>query len=285
MDPMRVPRAAVLVVGVLASRFVAAGTTPGPGLMPAGARVAHALGAVDGVTYTCSLEAFERSVARGFSWLEVDVALTADSIPVCAHQGLEILLSLPRPVSEMTVAQLLSCRLAGRFTPLSLTQLLRLLRAHPHVNVLVDTGGWTAAMLAGVEAAIAAVDPAVRRQLAPEVYWPGEVKLLRAAESARGPFRCLAFASYQSGLSDAELVRLVGTEAIGIVVLPTAAIRRPLVDQLHRSGAQVLVHTVNDDADADRFVSLGVDGVMTDTLPPVPSPVGPAPTGLPVRPE
>ena len=47
--------------------------------------IAHAMGAIDGVPYTNSLEAFQANYAAGFSVFEVDFGWSADGEPVCVH--------------------------------------------------------------------------------------------------------------------------------------------------------------------------------------------------------
>ena len=48
--------------------------------LPDGVLVAHALGGVDGQTYTNSVEAFEKSYRDGLRWFEVDLQRTADVV-------------------------------------------------------------------------------------------------------------------------------------------------------------------------------------------------------------
>ena len=40
----------------------------------------------------------------------------------------------------------------------------------------------------------------------------------------------------------------------------------PLIDRLHASGRLALVYTVNDAADAERLLTLGIDGIITDAV-------------------
>ena len=39
-----------------------------------------------------------------------------------------------------------------------------------------------------------------------------------------------------------------------------------VIAQLHGAGLHALVYTVNDTADAQRLVSLGIDGIITDAV-------------------
>ena len=59
--------------------------------------IAHALGSIDGHTYTNSREAFLRSYSLGVRCFEVDLAVTQDNQLVCVHSETSDKLKLPSP--------------------------------------------------------------------------------------------------------------------------------------------------------------------------------------------
>ena len=68
--------------------------------------VAHAMGSVNGLLYSNSLEAFQRSLGRGFRVFECDHVLLADGTALVAHDGLEANYGLDKPFRQATWAEL-----------------------------------------------------------------------------------------------------------------------------------------------------------------------------------
>ena len=256
------------LVGVLALGLAACERSAAVVLPPSGVHIAHALGGIGGQVYTNSREALERSWERGFRWFEADVALTADGVPVCIHEGFEGWLGLPRAVTRMSSQEFLGSRLAGTYTPLSLVDLLELLRSRRKAFLVLDTAGHSAESLGRIGQAIDTVDPRLRRRVGIELYWPRELALLREEERQRGPFACLVFANYRANLDADELVRFVSESRIPLVAVGSAFLSRDVAIRLHAAGARIFVGTVNDRAEATRLAMNGADGLFTDFLAP-----------------
>ena len=101
--------------------------------------VAHAFGAIDGHLYSNSLEAFQRSYARGFRVFECDLVRLADGTALLAHDGLEANYGLHKPFTVATWADLAGHKYLGRYTILRAQELARLLRDHPDMYVILDS--------------------------------------------------------------------------------------------------------------------------------------------------
>ena len=101
--------------------------------------VAHAFGAIDGRTYTNSLEAFQRNYGRGFRVFEVDVVRLADGTALIAHDGLEANYGLNKPFKEARWSDLAGHKYLNRYTILRSQDLVRLLRDHPDMYVILDS--------------------------------------------------------------------------------------------------------------------------------------------------
>lgn len=251
-----------LALGLAAS--AAGQTTSEPVLPPRGTLIAHALGGVGGREYTNSLAALERSWARGFRWFEADVTPTADHQLVCVHEGLEAFLGLPGRVRDLTLAQVLAGRIGGVHPPLSLVRLLEEFQARPGSVLVVDSKQMTPGRLELVEAAVSRVDPGLRRRLVLECYRSEDVDLVRRAERLRGAFGAVAYANYVAELPAGDLVRLVSAHTVALVLLPVSGFNRELAAAVHRTGARVVVHAVNDCQELARLGEAGADAVMTD---------------------
>jgi len=100
--------------------------------------VAHAMGSVNGLAYSNSLEAFQRNYARGFRVFECDQVLLADGTALVAHDGLEASYGLDKPFHQATWAELAGHRYLGQLTILRSGDVLQLLADHPDIYVIPD---------------------------------------------------------------------------------------------------------------------------------------------------
>lgn len=216
-----------------------------------------------------TLAAFQGAVRVGCSHLETDVRATADGVAVLCHdEDLSRLTGGVRagPVGSLSWAELSRLRVAGT-EPFA--RLDELLGTFPDALVNIDVKedpavGPVLSALRRTGAAdrvgIASFSPVraarLRRVLGPSVAvsatppevlaWMVGAALGRPGRPGRG--RGAAPVSYQVP----ERVR------------GRAVVTARTVAAAHRSGRQVHVWTVDDPADMDRLLDLGVDGIVSD---------------------
>lgn len=224
------------------------------------APVAHALGAIDGVAYTNSLEAFAASYAKGFRVFEIDLARTRDGSIVALHDWRDTWHTLPN------LAEFKAHRIAGRYTAATLDEILSILQSHPDVYLIVDFKGEVPDLLAGVVAATRTIDPRLLMRIVPQVSSKAEAEA--AAKLYRFPSEILTL--YRTRASDQEVVGLAAGTGIRVVTMSTTRFNRGLVKRLDSLGAKVYVHTVNDRDSAADLRAKGVWGIYTDSLRPDP---------------
>lgn len=93
--------------------------------------IAHAGGGIDEENYTNSLDAFEFSYSEGSRTIELDFARTADDRLVCWHDT--------ESVASLTAEAFLGKKIRGKYTPLSLEDVLLLMKKYDDVYVVTDT--------------------------------------------------------------------------------------------------------------------------------------------------
>lgn len=212
-----------------------------------------------------TLPAITAALDAGFDYVEVDVALTADRHPVLMHDkkvdrttdGHGRLASLTlAEVRELDAGSWFDSAYAGTPVP-TFAEFLDALVAADGRAIVELKGEWDAA------AADAAVADVVARGL--------ERRVVFASFDAR----TLALAAAGSDvLSRLLIVKQLPSDVVsavaeagarGVVVSRKAVLARPdIVDELHASGARVVVYTLNDDTQWDAVTALGVDGIVTD---------------------
>jgi glycerophosphoryl diester phosphodiesterase len=210
-----------------------------------------------------TLAAFRVGASHGYRAFECDVKLSADGVAFLLHDD-----TLQRTTPARGVA--------GARPWSELSQL--------------DAGGWHGRAYAGEPiASLAAVACFVLRNgHALNIEIKPETGRIVAREAARlwrrhGPPPILS--SFEPASLDAarqaapELPRALLLEALPTnwlelaVSLDCAAVvtAYPLMDaaliaRLHRAGLRALCYTVNDPADAQRLLALGIDGIITDAI-------------------
>ena len=224
--------------------------------------MAHRGGAIEHLENT--MPAFEACVAMGYRYLETDVRVTADGVPIVFHDAtLDRVTDRSGRVDQLPWEVLASARIGGREPVLRVEELLG---AWPDVRFNLDIKA------PGVVAPLART---VRRLAVEDRICLGSFSDARVAAARRvfGPEVCtslvprgvaaLRLSSYSPRA--AGLVRI----AAGCAQVPLQLGGRALVDErfitaAHARGLQVHVWTVDTEDEATALLDLGVDGVMTD---------------------
>ncbi len=235
-------------------------------LPPRGVLVAHALGGIDGVTYTNSAEAFESSYREGMRWFEIDLSVTADGDAVCFHPGHENHLGLKRKVYETSTAEFLSRRYAGRYTLMTFSDLLDRLESHRDAYLVTDTKGWDEPMVSALARALAGRPEDVVRRVVPQIYRPEDLEAIGPALGLTP--RVVIFTLYRTAMDDHSVIAFARSAGIAVVATSTVRFRHRLAADLDRVGRPVLVHTVNSPVEALQLTAAGADGLITDFLRP-----------------
>ena len=250
--------------------------------------VAHALGSVDGLLYTNTLEAFQRNYGRGFRVFEADHVLLADGTALVAHDRSEGNYNLDRPFRESTWADLVAAgqKYQGTYTILRSQDVLRLMADHPDIYVIGDFK-WSRPEIfrAYVRQATAMGRPDLLERLLPHVAHQDDLNAYRAYYPMRNYVLALYFTQAKGWYDDAEVVDLVGRNRTPAVMMwwrdrdPSLSLadngrqgrryRQPFVDSLRAAGAVVYVHSLADPAQVQRFWDLGIGVYSDEPFPPL----------------
>lgn len=209
-----------------------------------------------------SMAAFAAAVDLGCGWVETDAHATRDGVAVALHDAsLDRTTDATGRVAELDWAQVSSARIGGS-EPVPLLE--DLLGTWPELRVNIDVKDLRAAepvarVIERTKAhhRVCIASFSARRRLATLKHLtapvarsaaPGEVAALRAASWARTP---------------------VGLRSVDVLQVPETTGRLRVVDRTlvvaaHHAGLAVHVWTVNAQADMERLIDLGVDGIVTD---------------------
>lgn len=223
--------------------------------------VAHAGGAVDGIPYTNSRTAFDRSCARGFRLFEVDLLWTSDARVVLLHDWEDSFVRLfGAPKGRRSLADLRALHMRGDLGLLTMEDLADWLERHHDAFLVTDIKERNVETLA----LMARRWPELRHRVFPQIYQTEEYEPV----CALGYLRIL-FTLYLSPATDDEVVRFAEDhELYGVTMWAARANNGRFVERLRATGVPVYAHTVNDWGRAETLLSRGVRGLYTDTLEP-----------------
>jgi len=226
--------------------------------MKAGFLVAHALGGIDGMTYTNSLEAFLHNYKLGHRVFEIDLQITSDNRLVAVHELARV---SPESLFEEEKA-------AVPYTMPSFHDLCLLMFEYPDAYIITDTKYLdefdNRRTFEIMTRTINALDPALINRFAFQFYNQEMYRFLK--NNFKIPHENLIYTLYLSNDGDAEVAGFVSREKIRSVVMWAHRASAGFVGALNEAGAAVYAHTVNDKKRAAELIGLGVYGIYTDTL-------------------
>ncbi|MBW2667469.1 MAG: sulfatase-like hydrolase/transferase [Deltaproteobacteria bacterium] len=227
-------------------------------------RVAHAGGGYNAQAYTNSYQALNRSVRKGFAYIELDFSFTSDGHLVCIHDWDESFTRAFGFVTETAptleefesivanTAKLENCTLAG---------LARWMRENPSATIITDVKERNVAALA----IIAEHLPDAGTRVIPQIYQPANFGTVKALG-----FESMIWTLYRyRGNTREVLAHVQEFEPPFAITMDKRRARTQLPMKLARLGTHIYVHTVNDPEEAARFqTENGVTEIYTDFLDP-----------------
>jgi len=99
--------------------------------------IAHAGGSIDGKMYLNCKEGLLQSLANGYKYIELDLALTSDSAVVCLHdwQHFKSLAAIDIDNEPMSLQEFQQQKILGKYTLLTLNDVISIQKEHPFIIV------------------------------------------------------------------------------------------------------------------------------------------------------
>lgn len=212
-----------------------------------------------------TLPAIAAALDAGFDYLEVDIALTSDRVPVLMHdKTVDRTTDGTGPLATLSLAEVRRLDAGSWFAPSfsgtpvpTLEEFLAVLAPSGARALLELKGVWDAE--AGAALIEALRGHGLERRVAIASFDPSA--LLTTSEASEVAFRLLVLRRLPRDIEQA----VKGADARGVVVDWSAVQRRPeVVAELQDLGLRVVVYTVNSDAEWHDTMAAGVDGIITD---------------------
>lgn len=213
--------------------------------------VIHALGSIDGVTYTNSKEALEYNYEAGKRLFECDLIMTADEdyIP--------------------TLDDFVSHKVMGKYTPLSVDDIMQFLKEHSDMYIITDT---KYSKPEEIKEEFYALVDAVARNDCEEMLDRFVVQIyhmyMHDIVNEIYPFPNYIFTLYSEGYKGEEdriqqYAEFCMLHDIDVITMNTKYYQDGLADICEWYGIHMFVHTVNADDEIEAYREKGI-GVYTD---------------------
>ena len=233
--------------------------------------IAHALGGIDDHVYLNCREGFLAAYDKGCRQFEVDLTRTSDLKWVCRHSWTDPLGQWEgSSESRLTYEEFLSRPLQGRYTPMSLEDLFRLLKDYPDVRVYLDSKHYSIRNYRNtlqdytdfVQTAQDAGVPEVLDRLIPEIY----NEAMFPAVSMVYPFPSFVYSIWEEKTPDEmeEIALFCQESGIDTVTINVRQWNQDIQEVFERRDIRVYLYTVNDPEEAARYIREGVSGIITD---------------------
>jgi glycerophosphoryl diester phosphodiesterase len=216
---------------------------------------AHRGGASDAPENT--MPAFQYAIDLGYRHIETDVQVTADGVLVAFHDDdLRRTCGRSGKISELPWSEVSTALVDGE-APIPLLE--DLLGTWPEVRVNIDCK---------TDRAVSALVSAIRRTTSLDRVLVGAFSDRRVARVRAGLGERLCTALGPFGVASLRFSRPRAARAMAAQIPvcqgPVVVTNASFVERAHRLGIHVHVWTIDDPAEMNRLLDMGVDGLMTD---------------------
>lgn len=235
--------------------------------------IAHAMGGIDGIDYTNSLEAFESHYELGNRVFEVDFKTTLDNELVACHdwnQGYQEGIDGNNVPTKEIFAR---TPILGRYTPLTLEDILSLMRDYEDIYIVTDTKSRNTDIQREIfkiiyETAVDTGTTEVLDRLVVQIYSDQLLETVREFYD----YPSIIYTLYLDwdGETKAFLhyCRFCKNNNINIITMWDYLATPEVMQIANDYNIDIYVHTVNDLEEAQELMNIGVKGIYTDILTP-----------------
>lgn len=237
--------------------------------------VAHAMGGIEGLTYTNTYDAFLVNYDQGFRVFEVDLLLSSEGRLVARHEwgesftrqlGQEDELAADRQGAVLSYAEFKAAKIQGVYEPLDWDDVLELMEQYPDVYIVTDTKQSSPEEIQQIFTQIVdqakAKDPELLKRVVPQIY----NREMWEPVQAIYPFASVIFTLYQTHDTDEEVVAFAKDKHLAAVTMSDTRANAQLIEELNRIGVPSYIHTINDLKTMAKFKRMGAYGFYTDFL-------------------
>lgn len=236
--------------------------------------IAHAMGGINGNTYSNAYEAFVANYEQGTRMFETDLLLTEDHKLVARHEwtaymsgllGQSEVLPASKQGTVLNYNEFMDSPILGIYSPLDWDRILDLMEYYTDAYIVTDTKEFDSGLIMQqfemLTEAARRRDPALLDRIIPQIYSRPMLEELQQIH----PFPHIIYTLYQSQDNDQQVIDFAKEHKVDIT-MPESRTSSKFIKALKRTGARVYVHTLNDKQQIKKLYRMGVDGFYTDFI-------------------
>lgn len=222
--------------------------------------ITHAMGRIDGASYTNSLEAFIENYKKGYRYFEVDLIFTSDNKLVAKHDWDS------NNGTALSYNEYMNSKINEKYTPLDFEDIVILMQTYKDVYIITDTKETdqanTTKAFQYIYDTANSTDSSILDRIIPQTYSQDMYGWITDIYN----FKDIIYTLYQSNDSDDQVIDFISKNGITKVTMSTSRFSAEFVDRLNQIHVSSFVHTINSTDDAETYISQGVYGFYTDDL-------------------
>ncbi|WP_066297150.1 phosphatidylinositol-specific phospholipase C/glycerophosphodiester phosphodiesterase family protein [Bacillus sp. FJAT-29937] len=231
--------------------------------------IAHAMGGINGKTYSNSLEAFEHNYNLGYRIFEVDFSLTSDDILVARHDWRVSLSEMYQQDSPTTIDEpwtydyFINQKIYKKYTPLDVDKVIELMQTHKDMYIVTDTKETQSDIVKHQFQLIvdaAKNEPEILNRVIPQIYNQNMLSVVKSTYN----FPNLIYTLYMSKDTDQQVIDFALKNGIKAITMSTYRFNEKFVNNLNNVGIVSYVHTINDKETINKFLMYGIHGFYSD---------------------
>ncbi len=240
--------------------------------------IAHAFGGILGDTYTNSYEAFLLNYQLGHRVFEVDFFITNDGKTVLAHDDGHwqtnatlqadgyVPIDTSKP-SEFTYDNFMSSLWYGKYHPVNLEELFKLMQNYPDIYIVTDTKYTDKQHVQDQFSAFLEsaknIDSTLLDRFIVQIYHPQMLDWVMEVY----PWRSIIYTLYANpNWTTENVIEFSQSSGVKFITIPSTSLTPDNISSWAAQGIKIAVHTINNYAEAQRFHGLGVSNIYTDFL-------------------
>lgn len=221
----------------------------------------HACGGIDGLSYTNSKEAMEKTLAEGKRIIEVDFNYTSDHYLVCVHNWDDAFFNLE---SQPDKARFSALKIQGKYSAMGIEDVITYMRQYDDLNIVIDAKPDNLPLVISTIKGRSGYDEDIMDRLIVQLYQPGQ----KAAVSRVYDFpeENYLFTCYKYSTDYEVILQLCRDEDINVVTVSTGKFPDEAMKIFADENIYVYEHTINRPDKAQSRLDNGVWGIYTDFL-------------------
>ena len=237
--------------------------------------ISHAMGGIDGHSYSNCLEGFLENYEEGHRVFEVDMQLTSDGRIVLWHDWNRQFCSKYKKGRTPTYAEFMSSRIYDKYTPLDLEALLELMAQYPDIYIITDSKHSSSTIVKKQFKAIVStarelgidevLDQFIVELYSKDMYSVVE-DIYHFREYILTLYKMLGRAPSKSKLQN--LASFCKKNGINTVAMYASWWNPKYKGYVRSYGVDLALYTVNSTYEAQAYFDEGVNALFTDFLPP-----------------